>query len=150
MSHVLTASLLLVASVLLVAGVSKLVAPSKAQQSFAAVLSAREGALLRGATFLFATAEIVTGVALSILTTLAWSGIVAILLGCAFIGVGLLGVTRIKSGDRHLPCGCFGAVSSTPIGFRSVVAGAIVAGVCGASSLLSNLSRDRTCRPNPT
>ncbi len=127
---------LLVAPLLLTAGAAKLAAPREAAESVAGLAGTRRAlAAFAGVPLIRAVAivELIAGILLAIPNTRGAGAVLGVVFGAGFIVLGLLG----QLGGASIGCGCFGAASARPLGYRNVLMGLIVLGLATTAGLSS-------------
>lgn len=108
---------LVVAVVLGVAAVAKARHPRSTAAAFEGL------GLPRPATLARAVPAVEVGVAVALAVAPAAGGAAALLLLAAFTGI----LLRARSGGAAVPCGCFGATTSRPVGRADVVRNGVLA-----------------------
>lgn len=117
---------LLVAPLLLTAGAAKVAAPREAVESLAGLIgtSSRFAALASVPLIrLVAAVEVAAGLLLAIPATRAIGAALGLVFGAGFVILGFWG----QLGGASVGCGCFGAGSGRPLGYRNVLLGLLVA-----------------------
>ncbi|MDQ2956123.1 MAG: hypothetical protein M3Y42_04050 [Actinomycetota bacterium] len=117
-----TVAALLVAPVLLTAGVAKLAAPRAARDSFVSLAPRAESITTALSVRLVAAVETAVGLLLVLPRTRDAGALGAIAFGIAFAILGIWGQLSASS----ISCGCFGAGSSRPLGYKNVAIGIAV------------------------
>ncbi|MGI8665698.1 MAG: MauE/DoxX family redox-associated membrane protein [Jatrophihabitans sp.] len=129
---ILTAGNAVAASILLFAAFAKLASPQILSRTLLR-LTDRPAMSSREVVRAVGLVEAAAAFGLLVEPARRTAGLVLVLLGIAFVSLGVIG--RIRKVDE--PCGCFGAASQQPLGYQNIVLGALI-GAAGAANLVAS------------